>query len=742
MMFSYRILLLSAFLIGVTHQILGQNSAEVGKITLEDIWLRYKYIPGAPSSFSWMNDDRFYTTLEPNPENDAPIIWKNSIEDEKKIDQILNLAKVEFSNPKIANQIRGYEFNDNEQKVLLKGAGTPIYRYSSREPTYVYDVKSQEVIGLHDQQAVSNATFSPNSKKVAYTFENNVYFHDLVNDKMIQVTKDGETNKIINGSTDWVYEEELAFVKAFAWSPDNRRLAFFRFDESEVPQFDMTMYGSLYPQDYQFKYPKAGEKNSVVTIHIFDLTTQKTLKVDIGTETDQYIARMTWTPDNKLALLRLNRLQNQLDLLIADPESGSSTVILSEKSDTYIDVSDDTWFFLKESSDFLWLSDRDGYRHIYRYGRDGEMKKQLTQGTFEVSSTSGDALVAVDEANNTLYYMSTEVSPMERHLYSLNLNGKGKKRLTEEPGIHQITFSSGFQFFVDSYSTLKSPGKTVLKNKKGEVIKALEVNDRLNGRLGQLNMSDPEFFSFKTRDSVALNAYMIKPSNFDEKREYPVLMFVYGGPGSQQVLNRWGSFNYMWFQMLAQNGYIVTVVDNRGTGGQGSEFQKVTYADLGKYETIDQVEAARYLQKLPFVDATRIGIWGWSYGGYLTSLCMTKGNGIFKAGMAVAPVTNWRFYDTIYTERYLKTPQENAKGYDDNSPINFAADLQGHYLLIHGTADDNVHFQNTVEWVDALVNANKQFDLFFYPNKNHGIYGGYTRFHLYKKMTDFLYENL
>lgn len=709
-----------------------------GKVTLEDLWIYYKYFPQSASEFRWMNDDQYYSTLE---SEGGLTIWKNGIVEGKRLEAILNITQLDLGEEVDAKDVTDYSFNSDESKILLKAKIEPIYRRSRKEISYVYDRQTKNLFQLHDGQKVSYATFSPDASKIAYTFDNNLYYYDFTSQKRIQVTYDGKLNHIINGSTDWVYEEELSFAKAFEWSPDNQRIAFFRFDETRVLEFSMVMYGELYPDQHRFKYPKAGEQNALVTIQIYDLNTKGTIPADIGPETDQYISRMAWTPnDNQLALLRLNRLQNQVDLLLVEPASGKSTTLLTEKTDTYVEVEKDKWHFLANSTDFIWTSEASGYNHIYRYSREGKLVKQLTKGKFDV-----DEILGADEENNKIYFTSTEVSPLERHLYSISLEGKGKKQLTKQEGMHNITFSSSYSYYVDNYSTARDPNRTVLAHNNGKTEKTLVDNNGLRERVNALDIRQPEFFNFETSEGISLNGWMIKPKNFDPNTKHPVLMFCYGGPESQEVLNAWGHgdpFNYMWFQHLAQEGYIVACVDNRGTNGRGTAFKKATHGDLGRLETIDQIETAKYLQQQTYVDPDRIGIWGWSYGGYLTSLCMVKGGGIFKAGIAVAPVTNWRFYDTIYTERYLKRPQENAKGYDENSPINYAKDLQGAYLLVHGMADDNVHYQNSVEWVDALIRANKQFDMFFYPNKNHGIFGGITRYHLYTKMTNFIKENL
>ena len=709
----------------------GQVNINDEKISLEEIWLSPAFFPEFAGEFRWMNDDHYYGVLENGK------IQKYHVEDKSNKTVLLDLSELELQGLS-ASEIESYEFSSDEQKVLLIANSQPIYRNSSLETVMVVDLETKKVSLLNGGDPVSNATFSPDGSKVGYVSENNLFYFDNQQNKDIQITVDGKRNEIINGATDWVYEEEFAYTKAFFWSPDNEKIGFIRFDEREVREFSMPIYGDLYPDPYTFKYPKAGEKNSSLSVYIYHLSNQKIIQADIGDEEDIYLARMKWANNDKLAAMRLNRLQNQLDILMLNAADGKQSIFLTEKSETYIrEATDDKWHFLKNGEGMLYLSEQDGYQHIYHYDMAGQLISQLTQGDFEVAE-----IVGVDEANGKIYYLSTEVSPLERHLYSINLKGKKKKKLSEAEGTHSVTVSSGFNYYVDDYSSETKPGVTALCDAKGKVLETLVNNEKLEKRVSKLDIKAPEFFDFQTNAGVKLNGWMIKPANFDASEKYPVLMFVYGGPGSQEVLKQWGMFNYLWYQMLAQQGYIIACVDNRGTGGRGRDFRAVTYAELGKYETEDQIEAAKYLQSLPYIDNSRIGIWGWSYGGYMTALCMTKGNGLFKAGISVAPVSNWRFYDTIYTERYLKTPQLNPKGYDQNSPINFVSGLKGNLLLVHGTGDDNVHFQNSMELVNALVNANKQFDVFFYPNRNHGIYGGYTRYHLYKKMTDFLLENL
>lgn len=709
------------------------QAAEKQEIKLEEIWLQYKFIPGFPQEFNWMKDDNYYSVLEKDK------IVRFSSKDKKPAGEILDIGSLKDPDTGESIKVSTYSFSKDESKILLKTEVEPIYRRSTKEKCYVWDTKASKLYKLHDGELISFPHFSPDASKIGYTHENDLYYKDFASGKRVRVTEDGKWGEIINGGTDWVYEEEFAFARAFTWSEDSRKIAYYRFDETAVREFSMDMYGSLYPEPYKFKYPKAGEDNADVQIFVYHVDGGRRAQVDIGPEKDQYIPRIKWTKDpDKLAVMRMNRLQNKCEVLIAEAGTGSSKVILTETEDQYVDeATDSKWMFLDNGTEFIWQSEADGQNHLYLYGMDGKLVRQITKGDWSVTE-----IAAIDEGEGMIYYMSTEASPIERHLYSITLEGKKKKQLTKAPGWHSVSFSSNNSFYMDSYSSADSPGESGLYDQKGKELENLEDNKRLKKIMDNYELTNVEFFKFKTEANVELEGWMIKPPAFDATKEYPVLMYVYGGPGSQTVKNQFGSFNYFWHQMLAQQGYIVVSVDGRGTGGRGESFKKVTYGQMGKYEAEDQIAAAKYLAGLDYVDGDRIGIWGWSFGGYMSSLVLTKGNGTFKMGIAVAPVTSWRYYDSIYTERYLKTPQLNPSGYDENSPIEFAGDLQGSYLLVHGTADDNVHFQNSMEWVDALVNANKPFDMAFYPNKNHGIFGGPTRYHLYKKMTDFIMQNL
>jgi dipeptidyl-peptidase-4 len=556
-----------------------------------------------------------------------------------------------------------------------------------------------------------------------------------------QVTSDGRFNSVINGTTDWVYEEELSFVVAFAWSPDGSKLAYYRFDESKVPVYNLQLWGdSLYPVDYRYKYPKAGENNSTVEIWFYDLASGKKIKADTGAEQDIYIPRIKWTMNSDvLSIRKLNRLQNHMTLLHVNASTGKAKTILDEKTETYFDVEVlDDLTYLGNGKQFIYTSESAGYKQVYLYSLDGTLIRQLTAGNYEVSD-----FVGFDEKAQLCYYTSTEVSPLERQFYSVSFDGKKKSRLTSESGVHAIDMSGDYQFYIDHVSDASHPKKVSLfRTRKNVRLKVLEDNQGLSETAREYGIVPKEYFTFTDDAGVELNGYMLKPKDFDPSRRYPVIVYQYSGPGSQETENAWGGAHYYFHQMLTQHGYIVAVVDPRGTGARGEAFKKVTYKQLGRYELEDHLAAARYLASLSYVDDSRMGIWGWSYGGYMSSLVMTKGAGVYKMGIAVSPVTNWRFYDTIYTERYLQTPQLNPEGYDLNSPSTYAGKLKGKFLLIHGTGDDNVHFQNSVVLEAALINAGKQFKSFYYPDKHHGIQGAGTRHHLYTMMLDFIEENL
>ncbi len=711
----------------------GDYKAPLKKmIDLKDIWKDYTFSSETVRGVRSMADGKNYTALEKG-KSGVNLVQYN-YRTGKKATTLIDAKNLVFNDNKL--EMQSYEFSADENKILVGTEVEAIYRRSSKAHYFVYDLETQKVEQLTPEDKQMYADFSPSGNKVAYVVKNNLYFKDFSNGKVTQVTSDGEYNKIINGASDWVYEEELELSKAFQWSADGNKLAYYRFDETAVKQWNMKMYDGLYPSDAQFKYPKAGEENAKVQVKIYNLTDSKTVNVNLGTEYE-YIPSIEWTKDpNTLAVISSNRHQSEVKVNLIDAITGNGKTIHTEKSDTYIEMPFDV-HFTKDKEHFIILSEKSGFRHLYLHKIDGGLKNQITTGDWPVTSYYG-----MNERKGIAYFQSAETSPMNRDVYSVNLDGSNKKRLTKKEGTNRADFSNSFAYFINYHTTANTPNYVSLHNSAGNTIRVLKDNQKLNQTLVEYEIGAKTFFKITTSKNVELNAWMIKPPNFDEGKKYPVFLTIYGGPGSQTVTNSWGSSNYFWHQMLAQKGYIVISVDNRGTGARGVDFKKVTYKQLGKYETEDQIEAAKYFATLPYVDASRIGVQGWSYGGYMSSLCLLKGAEYFKAAIAVAPVTNWRFYDSIYTERYMQTPQENEDGYDDNSPINHVEKLKGKYLLVHGMADDNVHLQNTSEMISALVDADKQFDLFVYPNKNHGIYGGNTRYHLYTKMTNFLLENL
>lgn len=705
-------------------------------LTLEDIWAKPTFRAASVPGFNWMNDGRYYSALE------GGSLVQHEVTTGKAVQTLVAAAELQLPGAAKPLDVDGYSFNANEQKVLFTTATEPIYRHSARSAYYVFDRGSKKLTALSTGKQ-GYATFSPDGLRVAFTRDNNLFVTDLATMKETAVTTNGVKNSRINGSTDWVYEEEFSFAQGFFWSPDSKQIAFYTFDESQVPEYDMQRWGDLYPEEYRFKYPKAGEKNSVVLVSSYDVASAKTVKMDVGPVADQYLPRLMWTQaPNTLSIQRLNRLQNKLEILHGDAATGKTKVVLTDASPAYVDITDDLRY-LPGGEQFLFTSEKDGYQHLYLHDMSGKQVRQLTKGNWEISAING-----FDPKTGNVYYTSTEGSALQRHFYRVNLSGKGKQRLSEAgAGTDAVNMSPDTQYFLNVHSSVGQPLVASLRaGSTGKLVKTLEDNAKLRETLTQYDLGKLEFFTFKTSEGTELNASMLKPSNFDPTKKYPVLMHVYGGPGSQTVKDDVGAgiafTNYLWHQLLAEKGYIVVSVDNRGTGARGAAFKKSTYANLGKLETIDQGEGAKYLATLPYVDKARIGIWGWSYGGYMTSLAMTKNADLFKMGIAVAPVTNWRYYDTVYTERFLKTPQENPSGYDENSPVQFAQNLKGKFLLVHGTGDDNVHFQNSIAFVDALIKANKDYQTLYYPNRNHGIAGGTTRLHLYRQMTNFVLNNL
>lgn len=702
------------------------------KITIDEIYNGTFRAQGMDELQSMKNTNQ-YTVLNLDRRSGSAQIDLYDFATLKKVTTLIDTK----SHKDLSNGIDSYTFDASEKIILLACNTNQIFRHSFTADYYLYDIASKKLKKLFDFQ-VQEPTFSPDGKKIAYAKENNLYVYDLGSNKSTAITTDGQKNSIINGITDWVYEEEFAFVKAFDWSADSKKVAYIRFDESQVPEFSMSMFGKdLYPTMQTFKYPKAGEKNALVSLHIYDVNSNAVKNINLGNYNDFYIARMQWTNDaNTLSAQVLNRHQNNLDLLFIDGNSGAAKVVLNEKDKAYVDVTDNLTF-LKDNS-FIWTSEKDGFNHIYVYDKNGKLKNQVTKGKWEVTNYYG-----LDEKTNTVFYQSVENGSINRDVYGIGLDGKNKVRLSQNIGTNAATFSPNFQYYINTFSSAAQPTTYTLNEAKaGKQVQVIENNESLATKLKSYNLPEKEFFVLKTAKGNELNAWMIKPKDFNPAKKYPVFMYQYSGPGSQQVNNEWNSADDYWFMMLSQQGYIVACVDGRGTGFKGADFKKVTQLQLGKYEVEDQIDAAKVIGNYAFVDKARIGIFGWSYGGFMASNCIMKGNDVFKMAIAVAPVTNWRFYDSVYTERYMQTPQENASGYDDNSPINHVDKLKGKFLLIHGSGDDNVHVQNSMQMMEALIQANKQFDSQIYPDNNHGIYGGKTRIQLYTKMTNFIKENL
>jgi dipeptidyl-peptidase-4 len=706
--------------------------AQTKEITLEDIWSG-AFSQERLQSLQSLKDGKSYIVQSYDEATQEMAVDIFSYKTGEKTGTLISTKTL----PGISD-FDTFTLSKDEEKVIIGTAVEPIYRRSSRGLYFVWDIENKELVQLDDAK-IQSPTFSPDGTKVGFVKENNLYYKDLSSNTVVQVTTDGEKNKIINGVTDWVYEEEFAFVRAFEWNPDGTKLAYLKFDESQVPEFSMDLYGrygqSLYPKQDVFKYPKAGEENAEVSLYLYDVVAKTNSKINVGVY--EYLPRLKWTQDNNLfSVQTLNRHQNALNLYLVDAETNDSELILTETDEAYVDVTDDLTFLNNNS--FIWTSEKDGWKHIYHYAEDGSLINQITSGAWEVTTYYG-----FDDTSGRVFFQSTERGSVNRDVYSILANGKNKVRLTQLTGTNRADFSADFTYFVNSFTNTETPAVyTLHKAKNGKLVRQIKDNSALLKKLEAYDLSPKELSTLEVNGNE-LNTWMIKPPNFNPEQVYPLLMYQYSGPGSQSVSNTFFNTNEYWYQMLAQQGYIVVCVDGRGTGYKGRNFKKLTQNELGKYELEDQISAAKLFGDKEFIDAGRIGIWGWSYGGFMASNAMFQANDVFKAAIAVAPVTSWRFYDTVYTERYMTTPQENASGYDDNSPISHVDKFdKGNYLLVHGSADDNVHVQNTMQLIEALVQANKQFDWRIYPDKNHGIYGGNTRLHLYTLMTNFIKQNL
>ncbi len=711
--------------------------AQEKEITVDMLQESPELYPSHPAELRSLSDGESYAVIS----DDGKRIESFSYASGKKTATLVDLDSAKGD--KRIDEIDGYEISQTGDFILIWGNKERIYRRSYTADHYILDVAHNTLLPLSKDGKEQEATFAPNGFMVSYVKDNDLNIYKLRYQTSSKVTTDGERNKIINGVPDWVNEEEFSKSRSYAWSPDSKKLAYVKYDETDVAEYSFPMYAAsnprhdgnaLYPGEYTYKYPKAGEKNSKVSVHIFDIDTRVTKEVDLGKE-ECYVPRIEWTgqPD-QLAVFRLNRMQNRMDVIGVNAKSLVTLPLLTERDKSYIDEpAYQKLTFINEGKDFVAISERDGWSHLYLYGINGDLKRQLTKGEYDVTDYYG-----YDEKSGTIYYQAAGRTPMEREVYALNLKKQTTTRIAGSEGTNSAQFSEGCRYFVWQHSSVTTPPTYRICDSKGKTLRTMEDNTALRETLKEYYVAKKEFTTIAGADGTMLNAWVVKPRGFDEKKSYPVLMTQYSGPNSQEVLNRW---DLDWEQSLAYRGYMVVCVDGRGTGARGADFRKCTYQQLGRLESDDQIAAAKQLASLPYVDSKRIGIWGWSFGGFMSTLCMCKSD-VFAAGIAVAPVINWRFYDSVYTERYLRRPDQNESGYDKNSPLTYADKMSGKYFIIAGTADDNVHYQNQMEMVDALVQAGKQFRMFSYPNRNHSIYGGKVRSHLYNMMLSFVEEEL
>lgn len=711
------------------HSLLSQQRTK--ELTLDDIFISNKFSIKTLRGITWLKNDSAFLYLSTDTLTKQTDIWiyytftgeKKKFIDLSSLDSLKNI----FS-------IQNFILSEDENQILFTGV-LPSRSIKSGGNFFLLNLKDnifKQLTNTEEEQ--SNIKFSPNGKMVGFVRNNNIFVIDLATGNETQLTFDGNEN-ILNGKFDWVYEEEWSIIDGWRWSPDNNYIAYWQLDQTNVPEYPLTFYSNTYPKIKNMKYPKAGENNSRVRIGIINLNSKKNIWVNLGNDSNYYVPRIFWMPhNNKLAVFKVNRLQNKLEILEANPETGNTKLLITEESQTWVDVESASYHFLKTGK-LIWTSEKDGYSHIYLTNLNKKVEtKQLTKGLWDVHK-----IIAIDESSEIIYFSSTETSPLERHLYKIDFSGKRFKRITQGNGSHNTYLSPNNKFYIDTYSNANTVPQVLLYDINGKLIRVIEENNL--SALSEYQLSRKEFFNFKTSDGIVLNGWMMKPINFDPTKKYPVLLYVYGGPGSQSVLDQWDR-NNLWYTLLTQKGYIIVSVDGRGTGARGVDFKKVIYKNLGKWETNDQIESAKYLSNLPYIDKNRIGIWGWSYGGYMACMSILLGNEIFKTAIAVAPVTDWKFYDTIYTERYMQTPQLNPEGYKSSSVLNYADKLKGKLLIIHGTTDDNVHLQNSIALIQEFQKYNKQFDLMFYPEKDHSIAGQKTRLHLYTLITDYIINNL
>jgi dipeptidyl-peptidase-4 len=687
-------------------------------------------------SVHWMPDGRHWTTVEPDSAGHDEL-WREEAESGRR-EKLISAADLVAPGGLEPLRIEGHSFSDDAGRVLIFSESRQVWRDRTRGRYYVFDFQARRLSPVSREAGLQMfAKLSPDARRVAFVRENDLYVSDLTTGEERRLTFDG-SETIINGTTDWVYEEELDLRDAFRWSPDGGRIAYWQLDQSPVRTYWLLDPLPLYPELDGVRYPKAGEANSRVRVGSLDLATGRTTWFDLGPEEDIYVARMEWAESSdEVVIQRLNRHQNRIDLLLGDAVTGGTSLLFSDEDDAWLDANDDL-YWIDGGSRFTWTSDRDGFTHVYLYDRSGRMVRQLTRGRWDVTALHG-----VDEETGVVFFTAASESPLTRAVYSTPLEGGDMTRIAGGRGSHSASFSPDFRLFTDTHSSIGTPPVSVLRRTAdGSEVRVLEDNAGLVQKLDALDLREPEFFTVRADDGSQLNAWIIKPRDFDPGQQYPLLLYVYGGPGSQTVRDAWGGNRYMWHQMLVKKGILVASVDNRGTGARGREFKKQVYMRLGQLEAADQLAAARQLGNLPYVDGSRIGIWGWSYGGYMALMTSFIGGSAVATAIAGAPVTSWELYDTIYTERFMRTPDENPEGYSLGAPLSLADGLEAHLLIVHGTADDNVHPQNTLKMVYALEAVGKQFDMRLYPGQRHGVRGQTLTVNLYEMMTAFLLRTL
>jgi len=758
------VLLLGLSAIAGPAQTHGQDEPE---FDLESIHASATFRPDTFQGGRWADQGPVITYIESADTADATHLMRYNLRTDERT-RVIDGTNLYADDVDRIVPIEDYAFSDTGDKVLIYTDSEEVWRANTKGYYYVYDLEAQTLTPVSDRNKGYQmfAKFNPSATKVAFVRARNLHVVDLTTGTETALTTDGREGTIINGTFDWVYEEEFGLRDGWKWGPDGERIAFFKLDESGTRSFPLVNNTARYPEITRFRYPKAGEKNSEIKIGVVDLAAVDTTAQgqpqaiqyfdtntwNAGGMEHEYLARMGWTPEidgtHRVWMYRLNRNQNVLDLLYGHPETGATTRVLRETEDTYIDVTNDKLSYLDDGEHFVFLSERSGHNHAYLYRTDGTEVGPLTGGPWEITQFHG-----VDAETSTAYVTGTRDTSLERHLYATEVSftphetAPSARNVTSRPGWHDVNLSKDYDYYIDQHSTTDTPPSWTLHDVSGDRLTTLQANDALDERLDSLNLPQKQFTSLPAADGTPLNAYVIKPRDFDPSRTYPVLMYVYGGPGVQTVTNQWGSSRQLWHQYLARvHDVVVVSVDNRGTGGRGKPFQDVPYQRLGQPESADQIHAAQALADSAWVDADQIGVWGWSYGGYMTLLSMLKGEGpsTFDTGVSVAPVTDWRLYDTIYTERYMSTPDRNADGYKNGAPQTYADRLRDdqNLLIVHGDDDDNVHFQNSVQMVNQLQSANKQFRFMMYPTHEHGIAGGNTRLHLFTMITNHVTDHL